>query len=253
MLKSCIILCGGKGLRFNSEQSIKIPKTLALIQGKPIIWYIIKFLISQDFNHFILPLGYMSEKVQGYIEKEFSNYDIRLDLIKTGEDSSISYRVYRTIDYVEGNYFLLINGDTIIDFNINKEKKSLVDDLAENIFYTTSVQSKYGIFIFEKNKLSSFSRSCIFNSLQIDDGLEQKKGYIFSGVSILSKNTLNKIDLLNTIDFEEDVFNQAIKDKTIIKNLKGFWYPIDTQKDLKNLNENKYYKKKITEIINKIK
>lgn len=253
MLKSCIILCGGKGLRFNSEQSIKIPKTLALIQGKPIIWFIIKFLISQDFNHFILPLGYMSEKVQGYIEKEFSNYDIRLDLIKTGEDSSISYRVYRTIDYVEGNYFLLVNGDTIIDFNINKEKKSLVDDLAENIFYTTSVQSKYGIFIFEKNKLSSFSRSCIFNSLQIDDGLEQKIGYIFSGVSILSKNTLNKIDLLNTIDFEEDVFNQAIKDKTIIKNLKGFWYPIDTQKDLENLNENKYYKKKITEIINKIK
>ena len=89
--------------------------------------------------------------------------------------------------------------------------------------------------------------------MQIDDGLEQKIGYIFSGVSILSKNTLNKIDLLNTIDFEEDVFNQAIKDKTIIKNLKGFWYPIDTQKDLKNLNENKYYKKKITEIINKIK
>ena len=252
MLKACIILCGGKGLRFNSDQSIKTPKTLAIVNGRPILWYIIKFLISQEFNHFIIPLGYMSEKVQGYIEKEFSNYDIRLDLIKTGEDSPISYRVYRSIDYVEGKHFLLVNGDTIIDFNIIKEKKSLIEDLAENIFFTTSVQSKYGVFIFEKNNLSSFSRSCNFHSLKIFDGKKEKTGYIFSGVSILSKMTLSKIDLLRDIDFEEEVFNQAIKHKTIIKNIEGFWYPIDTQKDLKDVNENSYYKKKINEVIKKI-
>ena len=41
--KSAVILCGGKGTRLGSIGK-KIPKTLMMVQGKPILWYIIKVL-----------------------------------------------------------------------------------------------------------------------------------------------------------------------------------------------------------------
>ena len=55
--KSVIILYIGKGTRLGSI-SKKIPKALVKIQKKEILWYIINFLKKNNFNHFILPLGY---------------------------------------------------------------------------------------------------------------------------------------------------------------------------------------------------
>ena len=40
-IKTAVILCGGKGTRLGSLGK-KMPKTLLKVQGKPIIWYIIK-------------------------------------------------------------------------------------------------------------------------------------------------------------------------------------------------------------------
>ena len=41
--KTAVILCGGKGSRLG-ELGKKMPKTLVKVQGKPILWYILKSL-----------------------------------------------------------------------------------------------------------------------------------------------------------------------------------------------------------------
>ena len=41
--RTAIILCGGKGTRLG-ELGKKLPKTLVKIQGKPILWYILRSL-----------------------------------------------------------------------------------------------------------------------------------------------------------------------------------------------------------------
>ena len=68
VLKTAVILCGGKGTRLGSL-SKKIPKSLVKINDKPIIWYIIKNLIKNSFNHFILPVGYKGRLIESYIKK----------------------------------------------------------------------------------------------------------------------------------------------------------------------------------------
>ena len=50
-IKSAVILCGGKGTRLGTL-SKKLPKSLVLVKNKPIIWYIIKMLKRNGFNHF---------------------------------------------------------------------------------------------------------------------------------------------------------------------------------------------------------
>ena len=61
-----IILCGGRGSRMG-ELTQNTPKTLILVNGKPILWYIIKSMYQNGIRHFILPTGFKSELIREYI------------------------------------------------------------------------------------------------------------------------------------------------------------------------------------------
>ena len=55
--RTAVILCGGLGSRLGILGK-KIPKSMVKINNYPIIWFIIKNLIKNSFNHLILPVGY---------------------------------------------------------------------------------------------------------------------------------------------------------------------------------------------------
>ena len=90
--KTAVILCGGKGSRLG-PLSKKLPKSLVLVKKKPIIWYILKNLKKNGFNHFILPVGYKGRLISNYINKniQFKSYDI--DIINTflGTHANLPY------------------------------------------------------------------------------------------------------------------------------------------------------------------
>lgn len=67
-----VILCGGKGTRM-SEVTQALPKPLAMIGDRPILWHIMKIYQYYGVDEFILLLGYKGEKIKEY----FLNYDWR--------------------------------------------------------------------------------------------------------------------------------------------------------------------------------
>ena len=67
--RTAVILCGGKGTRLGSIGK-KTPKTLIKIQGKEILWYILKTLKKNKFNHVILPVGFKGNKIKNFIKKK---------------------------------------------------------------------------------------------------------------------------------------------------------------------------------------
>ena len=93
-LKTAVILCGGKGTRLGIL-SKKLPKSLVLVKNKPIIWFILKMLKKNGFNHFILPIGYKGNLILKYINKsnQFRNY--KIDVVNTGIDTTISHRILK--------------------------------------------------------------------------------------------------------------------------------------------------------------
>ena len=123
-IRTAVILCGGRGLRLGSI-SKKIPKSLVKVQGKPILWYIIKILKKNNFNHFILPIGYKGKSIKKYLEnKIFSDYDIKI--VPTGINTPIAKRIFNIKKYIKSENFLLLNGDAIFDFNLNNIYKNHV-------------------------------------------------------------------------------------------------------------------------------
>jgi glucose-1-phosphate cytidylyltransferase len=82
------IFCGGKGTRFR-EVSDVIPKPMAPIGNRPILWHIMKIYSAHGFNDFVLLLGYKGD----YIRDFFLNFaaltnDITVDLGNSGLTTS---------------------------------------------------------------------------------------------------------------------------------------------------------------------
>ena len=62
-----VILCGGKGTRMG-DMAETLPKPLAPIGEKPILWHIMKTYSHFGFNDFILCLGYKGGKIKEHFE-----------------------------------------------------------------------------------------------------------------------------------------------------------------------------------------
>ena len=121
--KTAVILCGGTGTRLGLLGK-KIPKSLVKIHNYPIIWYIINALRKNSFNHFILPIGYKGKMIEKYLKKNKDFKKDNIDIIPTGENSSIAKRIFLIKKKIKSKNFLLLNGDAIFDINLRNNSYS---------------------------------------------------------------------------------------------------------------------------------
>ena len=62
------------------------------------------------------------------------------------------------------------------------------------------------------------------------------KSYVYSGMSIMSKKKVLKVNFASFTNFEKQLYPIIIKKfKSDFCNLEGFWYSIDNIKDLESL------------------
>ncbi len=233
--KIAVVLCGGKGSRMGGLTK-SLPKPLLKIHGKPIIWYSIKILNLYGFNKIIFPLGYKGNKIKNYLNKEFSKQKKNFYFIDTGINSSISKRIHIIKNIIpENSNFFMINSDTIFNFNINKMFKEHINNSNWLTLSSVDLSVRWGLIIFDRNNLVNFDRRRTVSNLKIK-GNSERFAKVNSGLVIINKNALeyfNKDDYC----FESSLYKKMIKMKKAKNfNLKGMWYPIDTEKDLQTLN-----------------
>ena len=239
-----VILAGGFGTRLSEETSLK-PKPMVEIGNMPILWHIMKIYSSYGYNDFIVLLGY-----KGYVIKEFfSNYflyqssvtfdlknntmDIhqnesepwKVTLMETGLNTLTGGRIKRVKDFIGNNNFLLTYGDGVSDVNIQE----LVDfhNDHEKLITMTAVQpaGRYGALdIKSDNSILSFK--------------EKPKGdgaWINGGFFVCKPEVFDYIDGDQTT-FEEEPLNNLANDNELVAfKHDGFWQPMDTLRDKKNL------------------
>ena len=228
--RTAIILCGGKGTRLGLLGK-KTPKSLVKINGRPIIWYIIKNLIKNSFNHFILPTGFKGNLIKKYLlkKREFKNY--KIEVINTGENSNIGKRIFLIKNKIISDNFLLMNGDAIFDFNLKKIFNTHNASKNDLTFIGCENQLAYGTVGMLNNKIVNFERNITFNSVKVR-GKPQFTAYVYSGMIIMNKKVLN-INFKNFKNFEKQLYPIIIKKfKSNFEIFKGFWHSIDNMKDV---------------------
>ena len=186
----CVIFAGGLGTRL-SEETVKIPKPMVEIGGRPILWHIMKIYASHGVTDFIVCLGY-----RGYVIKEyFANYllhssDVTFDLsngqmeishtqtepwrvtlIDAGQESMTGGRLRRILPHVENDdEFCLTYGDgvgdvdvaALIEFHRSHGRKATV----------TSVPPprRFGQLVIDDDNVTDFSEKPIGDGGRINGG-----------------------------------------------------------------------------------
>lgn len=242
-----IILCGGKGLRM-SEVTKDIPKPLASINGKAILWHIMNCYYKYGFNDFVLLLGYKGEKIKEYfINQEWRDYDFILDnrankktihlldkqkrwritFVDTGEETMTGSRIKLAEKYIDGDTFLLTYGDGLSDVNI----RQLLDYHIRmgKIATLTGVQGKsqYGLIKTEKGLAIEFKEKPDLPMDRVING----------GFFVLNKKIMNYLWSDGDCVFEtKPLMTLCDENQLAVYHHKGFWNAVDTYKDLKSLN-----------------
>ena len=239
-----VILAGGFGTRLSEETHLK-PKPMVEIGGKPILWHIMKIYSSYGFNEFVICLGY-----KGYVIKEyFSNYflhqsdvtfnmkdnqmeihnthaeDWKVTLVDTGLHTMTGGRVKRVKKYINNETFMLTYGDGVGSVDIAalvKEHKEKGKKLT-----VTAVQPS-----------GRFGALNLSDSNEVHSFMEKPKGdgaWINGGFFVCEPEVIDYIEDETTV-FEKYPLENLAKDNEMIAfKHQGFWKPMDTLRDKKEL------------------
>lgn len=236
--QSVIILCGGRGRRLGSL-SDRLPKALTPVRGKPILWHTLLRLHMNGFRHFILPLGYKGEDIAAFIDQEFSGLDARIEAIDTGEQTPIGKRISTVRPAIEGDSLLLVNGDTVFDFDAAATVRKHRQSGMELTLTSCRIISNFGLLLTDSDgRLMDFARNCPVSEFMVSrQGGDKMRAFINAGITVLNTATLDTPGIANADSFEQHLYPQIVAaGRARHEHINGFWYAVDTQKDLEIAN-----------------
>ncbi|HHS95410.1 MAG TPA: glucose-1-phosphate thymidylyltransferase [Phaeodactylibacter sp.] len=113
-----VIPVAGAGVRLRPHTYTQ-PKPLIPIAGKPIISFIIDQLLSVGVEEFVFIIGYLGEKIQLYVEKEYP--DLQKVFVKQTVRRGSAHAIYTAKDVLHGvEEAFIVFGDAIIDVDLRK-------------------------------------------------------------------------------------------------------------------------------------
>ena len=224
MVIDVIILCGGKGTRLKTVVNDR-PKSMALINGKPFLFYLLKQISSYGFKRVILCTGYKSN----FIRETFGDKFDDIDLVYSEETEPLGTggAVRLALSKIVSDYVLVMNGDSYIDVNLNDFVNWGLNSDVEGGILLTEVDdvSRYGsVNLDNKSKIVSFK----------EKDLTSGRGLINSGVYIFKKDLLLKMPEAIQYSMEREYFLKLVLKKQLFgRHLAGKFIDIGTPKSYK--------------------
>ncbi|HSR38723.1 MAG TPA: sugar phosphate nucleotidyltransferase, partial [Phnomibacter sp.] len=112
---TAIILAGGEGTRLRHILG-DTPKSLAAVNGKPFLHYLLQHLWLQGFQHFIIATGVGSTEVNEAAQAWARQHQpCRISISKESEPLGTGGAILQALGQVEEEHVLVVNGDTFFD------------------------------------------------------------------------------------------------------------------------------------------
>lgn len=240
-----VILAGGQPSSI-SEKQYGIPKPMAEIGGKPLLWHIMKLFAHYGLTDFIICAGYKSSVIKQY----FLNYyiyksDITVDLAKnnvtihkietepwtvtvldTGINATTAERVKKVEPYIDDDNFIVYYGDCISDIDIH----SLIElHNKSGHIMTATVAKPTG-----RNTIINVGDSAEINS-DLFSTQNIHNAWVNACTMVVNKRIFEDRNNFKG-QFETDTLNKLAKlHEVTAYHHDGFWCPIETTRDRDNM------------------
>jgi len=234
-----VILAGGLATRME-PLTMKIPKSMVDINGKPLLWYQLELLKQQGINDIIVCVGHLGDQIITYFGNGLK-YSVEKEepLGTAGAVKNIP------CDWLEHD-FIVLYGDIIFTIDLKKmfEFHKQKDAVATIHIHTKPILGSSSIRIDKTKRITEF----------VEKPTKLKKpNWVNSGIYIMNKRILGYIPAQTNFDFGKQLFPLLIEKK---KRLYGYplkkreyWKEVGTVNRLeefirffpKDLNINKLY------------
>ncbi|MDR3509858.1 MAG: HAD-IIIA family hydrolase [Caulobacteraceae bacterium] len=111
----CVILVGGLGTRLGDRLE-GLPKPLVQVGGKPFLSYLLWHARRHGFRRVLLLAGHRSEAIRQFVESQPRDPDFQVELAVEPAPLGTGGALRFAADRLDKR-FLLLNGDSIFDFN----------------------------------------------------------------------------------------------------------------------------------------
>lgn len=233
------ILAGGVGSRLAEETEIR-PKPMVEIGGRPILWHIMKYYESFDFNEFVVALGYKGEYIKKYMVDYCHLYndvtvhqgqgrievhdgprdDWTAQLIDTGQSTNTGGRIKRLQPYLGDDTFMLTWGDGVSDVDLRKLLEFHKSHGKLATLTAVRPTARFGRLELDGNRIAEFSEKP-----------QTGEGWINGAFFVLEPGIFDYIAGDDT-QWEKEPLEELAKDGQLMAYLhEGFWQCMDTLRE----------------------
>ena len=229
-----LILAGGLGTRL-SEETVTKPKPMVEINGMPIIQHLINIFTHQDFNHFLLALGYKREILEewaiSYANESGNTVSgkpskIIINTLDTGRDTQTGGRIKRSFLHLNDERLIVTYGDGLANIELKKLFEFHMNHGKLATVTAVRPPARFGHLRIEGEKVTHFGEKN-----------QSDEGWINGGFFVLEREVAKYI-LSDDEPFETGALPRlALEGQLMAYHHYGFWKPMDALRDKIDLEQ----------------
>ena len=232
----CVILAGGLGTRLRESTEFR-PKPMVEINGKPILWHIMKIYDTYNVKKFIICAGYKAEIIKNYFLHfqslnqdftiDFANSNIKyfdsidewkVTISDTGQNTMTGARILKIKKYINSSTFFCTYGDGVADINISELLNFHRSHKKIATMVVVKQPSRFGVVDLDNNKVVSFNEKPVVD------------GWVNAGFFIFEDKIFDYLDEYSVL--ENEPLSNLVKDNNLMAyQHNGFWQAMDTYRE----------------------
>ena len=217
-----IILAGGFGTRLQKVVSDK-PKSMAPVNDKPFLEYLLNFLTGQDIQRVILSVGHKHEMIENYFKDRYKH--ISISYAFEDEPLGTGGGIVNALQQVEGEMAFAMNGDSMFRIDL---QAMLNHHLKNEADLTIALRFLDDTSRFGTVKIDSTRKVTGFVEKKQDSG----EGYINGGIYLINKRFLTSSTFGKKFSIEKDCFEKCYKNSGLYGfPAKGYFLDIGVPED----------------------
>ena len=215
-----VIMAGGFGTRIQPLTS-SMPKPMIPLVNRPIMLHIVELLKKHNITELVMLLYHQPEVIKKFF-RDGSDFGVRITYVTPLEDMGTAGAVKCAEKYLNER-FLIISGDLLTDFNLQKVLDFHEESQALATITLTPVKDplQFGVVITDKEKK-------IIQFLEKPGWGEVISDTINTGIYVLEPEVLAQIPEGENYDFSQDLFPKLLEMDAPLYGfpVKGYWRDI---------------------------
>lgn len=246
MINKIVVMAAGKGTRM-LELSADKPKHLIDVKDRPFLYYSLKNIQAAGFAEIILVVGHKKEKMAEFAQQYSQEFNLQLvdQFEKMGtEKYGTAMPVVATEEVIDGEDFVVINGDDLYAVEDLKRMRELDNNFNYAGGMATDDPSPYGLFkidgddflerIIEKPKPNIDFDASRPRDYTVNIGMYKFTPEIFTAIKNIGLSPRGEYELTDAVSLLAK--EKKVKTVPVTGKWKSFTNPDDVKKMEEYLN-----------------